>query len=219
MEDKTMASVLIASLGESPGVITALVDALIDKDKKIERVIPIYTKDTALSTDEPIQIRELEKEFGTRGWYKGKIAFDYKGKHVAGKDIGSITEKGYASSDDFFRKAIEIIDNTKKEGHEVIVGIGGGRKTMSALMTYAALIKDVQDIYQIMVSNHIESIGKYYENSKWDKKDQALHPKPNERWLVKLPNIDEIDKIREDFQTGEIGVIHRPLEQPMSALD
>ncbi len=202
-----MESVLIASLGESPGVITALVDALKERRIEINRVIPVYIKPAILSNNEPPQITELEKEF--KEYYKGKISFDYRDKYVVGSDIGSKNEKDRASSDDFFRKAIEIINNVRRDGHCIIVGIGGGRKTMSALMTYAALINDVQHIYQIMVSDDIENIGRPND---WignkDVRERALHPKPDERWLVKLPTRSEIANYCDRIQNEGVEVVN-----------
>jgi len=129
-----MGLVLAASLGKSPGVVTALVDALIKDGEEIERVVPVYVKDTKHSSGEPIEIKELIKEFSPTGPYNGKVLLDYKDSWIPGKDI-KVGEE-YASPDAFYKKAMSVMYKFKNEEcKEVIVGIGGGRKIMSSLMT------------------------------------------------------------------------------------
>jgi len=215
-----MGTVLIASLGESPGVITALLDALIENNKRIDKVIPIYMKPSNYPGYTTV-ITELKREFKSYEKYEN-IIFEYKDSWVDGIDIGGKDEKGYASSDKFFKKAIKIIDICKRNGCNVIVGIGGGRKTMSALMTYAALINDVQNIYQIIVSDFIENIGKPNNwNGDSDTRERALHPAQNERWLVKLPTRSDIVKYYEKIQGEGAESINDDdviIEQPTPAL-
>lgn len=198
-----MGSVLVASLGKSPGVITAMVDALVKKGEDIERVVIVYVKDIKRSSGEPIEVDELNKEFSDTGPYKGKITLDYKCNWVAGKDIGEA--KDHASLDDFYKKTLSIVRDLVEAKQDVIVGIGGGRKAMSSIMTYTALTLKVEKIYQVIVSEQVERIGSYKEYTNRGCRDQALHPQSDQRWLVRLPNERDIEKVRAKLRDGGNG--------------
>jgi|GEM_PF-5664123 len=203
-----MGSVLVASLGKSPGAITTLVDALIERGEAIERVVPIYIKDTKRSSGDPIEIKELKKEFSDAGWYEGGITLDYENSWLPGKDIGE--EEGYASLDDFYKKTLIIMYGIQKvEGKDLIIGIGGGRKGMSSIMAYTAITLCIEKVYQVIVSDDIEDIGFPGKYLRLGKREQALHPEKGQYWLVRLPSANDVEKIREEIRKAGGAAIER----------
>jgi CRISPR-associated protein Csx14 len=191
---------LISSLGLAPGVVTGMVDALIEgveQKYEVGEVVVIYTRDPNMPADKnPIALRELIKEFKIEK-YKG-ISFDPQGGVVKFADVDDLK-----SNRAFFAKAItEIRRCLRQYGKEnVIVSLAGGRKTMSALMATAALIEKVPNVYHLIVDEWVEKHGNP-ENwlGKEDIRTKVMHP--DKKVLVQLPDAETILKLQEEAQTA-----------------
>ncbi len=135
-----MATVLIASLGDSPVVVTAMFNLLNDKllkeeKKGIDLLEVLYPKDgIALFGYEDLIYKALQQKCKVEG-----IPLDCE--DVDGED----------ATYDFLRKLYRQLNTHQKNGDVVYLSLAGGRKGMASLMALLApLFLCVRELYHIL---------------------------------------------------------------------
>jgi len=145
-----MKTVLISSLGESPGVVTGTLDAIMKREKiTINKIVMLHTAKRIIqkSVDE-ILLPEI------REYYRGKITEEPKNYSIPYLDVNS-EESNLA----FFELACQQIAQHRKEGYEIYLDIAGGRKTMSALVVVAAELIGIKAIYHFLIDDDLVQEG------------------------------------------------------------
>jgi len=186
-------NILIASLGESPGVVTSAVDALGREGVAISKVITISTQNTKtcskskgkVSPEEDGYVQVLIDEFENYQKYKG---IDYIFDCIGSSDIENKSE-----CEDFLHLATNYIKQYQQEDYDVYICVAGGRKSMSALLTIAAQFFGAKAIFHIAITKHgerknIECNGNSLKLLNGREKDLILHPESAE--TVPLPFCD-----------------------------
>jgi CRISPR-associated Csx14 family protein len=129
-----MGNVLIASLGESPIVVTAMYDLLTRRaGVEIERIIALHPE----------------------GYVS--LAFDYIKEALDGRCEVISERLPFKDADDeaksytFLRTLYRLLDDAQKRGQEVYLSLAGGRKNMSALMALLVpLFPCVKGLYHVI---------------------------------------------------------------------
>jgi len=169
-----MGYVLLASLGETPGVVTATVDELLAMDPPlaIKKIVLLWLNKRRSNV--PREVAELKHEFGPAGRYTCSIELDCSSGSL---DFADMFEPG--ANEEFLAKSLQLIDEYGP--HHVIVSISGGRKTMSALLYAAALNRGVRHICQVLTAEKVPvpSLRTYPI-------DQIAHP---ERWEARAREV------------------------------
>jgi len=168
---------LIASFGESPGIVTEAIDILLDKGINIEKVILITTKDSDIKEGAEF-IKRHTHQYNT---YQGRISVDVKTVEEF-EDI--ITDNAIER---FIKITKEIFSFHKKE--DTYVCISGGRKNMSTLLALLAQIYKAKILFHIIPPQEIE---KKWEDlrplqSYPDEINKFLHPDISQIKFVPLP--------------------------------
>jgi len=171
----------VATLGDSPGVVTEAIDKLREEGIEIDEVILLTTKDNDTRESAKLLSDHIPK------YYQSKL-------HIS--DIRGIDTYFDVDSQesllDFMQNACEILKTLKKRNVETHVCIAGGRKSMSALMTLAVQIYGATSLFHIILEDlELEQEGKIsnLRNKDEREKNQILHPDPSIIKLVKLPFI------------------------------
>ena len=188
-----MKKVLLATLGESPAVVTESIDKLSAEGIKIDIVTLLTTRD-----DDAQQSLELLDEH-IPDYYKGKIEF-----HGAAS-ARVINAYHDIDNDDavvhFMRDACDALKSYRAKGWEVYVSIAGGRKAMSSLMTLAVQFYGATSLFHVLVTDkELEEKGNINRiiSLPTDMWNSILHPPVDKIKLVRLPFIGlfpMIDKI------------------------
>ncbi|MBI4494821.1 MAG: hypothetical protein HY690_18765 [Chloroflexi bacterium] len=169
-------NVLVASLGESPAVVTATLDALEREDRvRIERVVTIGTG----GWDVGRSVEVLHREF--QGHYGGRVA--YIPDQVEAQDL--LAEADHLA----YLQAIARWLKTYR-AHRVYLSLSGGRKTMSALVAIAAQLYGAHALCHVVPQDPtLEESSKVDQLLRLPVAEQArvLHPGQDEVHLVRLP--------------------------------
>ena len=182
-----MKKVLLATLGESPAVITEAIDKLDSEGIKIDIITLLTTKD-----DDAQQSLELLGEH-IPDYYKGKIEFHgsacarvINAYHDIDNDNAVV---------DFMQDACDALKAYRAKGWEVYVSIAGGRKAMSSLMTLAVQFYGATSLFHVLVTDkELEEKGNINRILSLppdmpDMIDLILHPPVEKIKLVRLPFI------------------------------
>jgi CRISPR-associated Csx14 family protein len=134
-----MATVLMASLGDSPVVVTAMFD-LVKEKTKIDRLEVFYPGESlALLGYEELIRKALQQKYKQQDFSVEGIPLDYE--DVSGEDAVY----------DFLRKLYTQLAMHQKSGDVVYLSLAGGRKSMAALMALLApLFPCVRELYHIL---------------------------------------------------------------------
>lgn len=176
-----MATVLIASLGDSPVVVTAMFDLLNDllqkENKGIDWLEVFYPEESlALIGYEELIYKSLQQ--------KCKVdPIPLNSEDISGED--AVYE--------FLHKLYQKLDEHQENGDIVYLSLAGGRKSMAALMALLApLFRCVKELYHILdkdegkKGHHFWSTRKLYDESAADQQ-RLLFP-PHERvHLLSIP--------------------------------
>ncbi len=169
-----MKKILIATLGQSPGVITEAIDQL--KNIKLDEVIILHTKDYEI-----IESAEYLKTH-INIYYGGNISCILR-------RIETFEDLRDKQSVESFTKICEDLFENEKN-NEIYVCISGGRKGASGLLGIIAHKYGAKEIFHIIPEE--EDIEKKWKDIKSfkDNKEQMekiLHPDLNRIFYVSLP--------------------------------
>ncbi len=176
-----MKKVLVATLGDSPGVVTEAIDKLKEERIEINEVILLTTKDNDTKESANLLSNHLTK------YYENKIYIS----DIRGIDTYFDVDS-QESLLDFMQNLCDVLRTLKKRNSEVHVCIAGGRKSMSALMTLAVQIYGATSLFHVILDDlELEQEGKIDKLRNKDEREinQILHPDLSIIKLVKLPFI------------------------------
>jgi len=201
-----MATILIASLGDSPVVITAMFDLLNDslKEEKegIDQLEVFYpTNSFALVGYEDLIYESLQQKCEVNG-----IPLD-------SDDVGE-EDAVY----DFLHKLYYSLNEHQKKGDVVYLSLAGGRKSMAALMALLApLFSCIKGLYHILdkdegkKGHHFWSSGQLYDLPRADQQ-RLLFP-PHERIkLIPIPYGEKQDP-SEEFRSHLYTITDEQLDE------
>ena len=190
---------LMATVGETPAVITECIDELAKEGIGIGKVIVLYTKHTL-----PYYIA-LKIDF-KQGAYNGRMAFD--GIELPFDDIHDSRESI------IFRTTLYKAIRREQSNADVHLLISGGRKSMVVDATLAALAARLDYVYHVILPigqgvldskpilasyNMLNYMEKDAPKELVDKIVEICHPMLKGRGLIKIPlprlNDDAINSI------------------------
>ena len=174
-----MSNILVASLGESPVVVTAMYNLLRNKGFEIDSVMVLRPEGKDVLLGYPLIEEALQ----------GKCELGYL--HLPFKDVN-----GESESYLFLQMLAGQLKAYQQNGDIVYLSLAGGRKNMSALMALVVpFFPCVKSLYQVLDADEVNSdmdghqfktITELYDLSDADRK-AALFP-PSEKLLpVKIP--------------------------------
>ncbi len=176
-----MKKVLLATLGESPAVVTEAIDRLRADGVHIDYVVILTTQDTD-ARDALSLLREHLPDY-----YDGKVTLLEPPILEAFYDVDSDT-----AALEFMNQACAVLREYRKKGWEVYASIAGGRKAMSALLTLAVQFYGARRLFHVLVDDPVLEeeghISKLRNKSK-EEQERALHPPVDQIKLVNLPFI------------------------------
>jgi CRISPR-associated Csx14 family protein len=172
-----MSTIVIASLGDSPVVVTALFDLLQQEKKGIDQLTVFYTTESiTLIGYEDLILKSLQ--------HRCKI----QGIPLYTEDVGS-EEAVY----DFLRQLYQQLSVHQDNGDSVYLSLAGGRKSMAALMALLApLFPCVKGLYHILdldedkKGHHFWSTRSLYDLAAADQQ-RHLFPTDNRVKLITIP--------------------------------
>jgi CRISPR-associated Csx14 family protein len=146
-----MANVLIASLGESPVIITAMYDRLTKLEHMpIDKVVVLYPQGGTVPLGYDLVQEALKGECELE---PGKLPFE---------DVNS--EKDCYV---FLRKLYQLLSKQQDEGNTVYLSLAGGRKSMSALMAWVVpFFSCVKKLYHLIDPDERRSMSRFLSPSK-----------------------------------------------------
>lgn len=176
-----MKKLLLATLGESPAVVTEAIDRLQADGIEIGPVVLLTTKDTYTQRAFDLLSEHLPRYYGGKVYLLDVRMLD------AFYDVDSDQ-----AALEFMNHACSALRDYRKMGWEVYASIAGGRKAMSALLALAVQFYGATMLFHVLVEDpEVEESGhirKLYNLSQ-DEQDQYLHPPVGQIKLVRLPFI------------------------------
>jgi len=176
-----MRRVLLATLGETPAVITEAIDKLRSEGVHVDVVVLLTTKDAFAREALELLSRHVPS------YYNGEIEFHGARILEAFYDVDSDT-----AALEFMNLACSALRDYRKMGWEVYASIAGGRKAMSALLTLAVQFYGAQRLFHVLVDDleleeegHIQKL----KNKLPQEQNRVLHPPVEHIKLVNLPFI------------------------------
>ncbi len=176
-----MKKVLLATLGESPAVITEAIDRLKKEGISIDYVVIITTKDTYATSSLELLYKHIPE------YYNGKVELHNTRILETFYDVDSDT-----AAIEFMNQACDVLRVYRKMGWEVYVSIAGGRKTMSALLALAVQFYGAQRLFHVLVEDPVleqEGHISKLQNKRREEQTRVLHPPMEQIKLVNLPFI------------------------------
>lgn len=167
-------SVLISSLGESPAVVTETLDALQrEEGVALDVVVTIQTQDVDSQQSSEFLEKILREDYG------GKIVY------LADSLTGFYDVDSEEASAAFMEKVCGWLDHY--QGCDVYLSLAGGRKTMSAIMAWAAQFYPARLLCHVIVDPFTEQEGKINTLKRKSRQEQReiLHCETTR--LVRLP--------------------------------
>jgi CRISPR-associated Csx14 family protein len=170
-------SILVATLGTEPQVVTLALDALLGKEVQISRVVVVHT----LPDTEPIRssLADLRQEFLTRRYYGDQVLFV---PHLLAGASGPLVDVITAQEiDDAFRSMYTLLRQFKLSGYHIHLSIAGGRKTMTLFaMAAAQILFDARDaVWHVVSAPHLLHTRQLHAAHP---KDVTLVPVPVVHW-------------------------------------
>jgi len=174
-----MKKILIATLGDSPAVVTEAIDALRARGVAIDAVIVMTTRDRGTQGSLNLLSEHIPR------YYNGKVEFwdEYRTNTFYDVDTDQ-------AAVEFMRSACHVLRGYRKSKYDVYVCIAGGRKAMSALMTLAVQFYGATMLFHVLVDDpELEEAGKFHNLRNMPPEDQnkILHPDVKKIKLVSLP--------------------------------
>lgn len=172
-----MANVLIASLGESPIVVTAMCDLLTTEEKeceigKIDKVVVLRPRGGLV----PFSYDLIEEAL------KGKCELE-------AIDLPFDDANSEKNSFIFLHKLFRLLSSHQENGNTVYLSLAGGRKSMSALMAWVVpFFSRIKKLYHVLSKDEddflpIESLSDLSESER----RVAMHPELEQFILVDIP--------------------------------
>jgi len=190
-----MTNVLIATLGESPAVVTEAIDSLNRRGIKIGIVVLLTTSDASAKKSVDLLCNH--------------ILIHYQGSYAVSSSIHAYRDvDSDEAAIEFMTQACSILRQYRLKGDNVYVCIAGGRKTMAALMTLAVQIHGATELFQVLVDDpELEEKGSIMSLIHLPREEQKdiLHPDPSKVKVIRLPFIGLfpwIDLILKALQGG-----------------
>src|ERR1019366_946411 len=175
-----MSRVLIASLGDSPVVVTSLFD-LLRKEKNVDQLIVFYT-DGSLAC---IGYKEL---------IYNPLHHKYPECTVMGIPLYTRDMSSEGTAYDFLRQLHLQLNKHQANRDTVYLSLAGGRKSMAALMALLApLFPCVQNLYHILDKDegknghHLWSTSRLYDLPTEEDKRRCLFPSHERVSLISVP--------------------------------
>lgn len=195
-----MQHILIATLGESPVVITAMHDKLIEKNLPISKVIVLHPQEETIRYAVDL-IRDVLKD--TCEVIAEPLPFD---------DANSEAE-----AFDFLHILYMLLNNAQKSGDTIYLSLAGGRKNMSALMAILVpLFPCVKGLYHIIDRDessrkyHFKSVEELFDCSD-DERHSFFFPPRERMQLVDIP-YEERQEVSESFRSQLYTITEEELE-------
>jgi CRISPR-associated Csx14 family protein len=170
-----MATVLIASLGDSPVVVTAMFD-LLRKEKNVDQLKVFYT------------ISELPLEGYEKLIYKS-LGSVCEGIALDADDVSS-KEASY----DFLRQLYQQLSKHQKNGDTVYLSLAGGRKSMASLMAFLTpFFPCIKGLYHLLDKDkggkrdHFLSVRRLLVLPTEEDKHRHLFPSHDRVTLISIP--------------------------------
>jgi len=176
-----MKKVLLATLGESPAVVTEAIDRLQKDGIFIDYVVLFTTNDAASREATYLLSAHLPKYYGEK-----PVLYDIR---ILDKFFDVDSDE---SAVEFMEQACSALRDYRKKSWEVYVCIAGGRKAMSALLTLAVQFHGAQRLFHVLVADpELEEEGHVLKLRNKTEKEQnrVLHPGVEKIKLVNLPFI------------------------------
>lgn len=173
-----MKKVLIATLGDSPPVITEAIDKLHSQGIELDEVVLLTTKDADAQDSAELLQQHIYK------YYQGRLYVSYL-SIPAYEDIKTPEEVV-----EFLREACEQLKRylSYREPWEIYVSIAGGRKAMSAMMTLAVQFYGATSLFHIIVEDPDIEEQSHIKRLKHNPNREAiLHPDLNKVTMVHIP--------------------------------
>jgi CRISPR-associated protein Csx14 len=173
--------VLLATLGESPAVVTEAIDRLRAEGIFVDSVVVLTTRDTYAQSALDLLSEHLP------GYYQDKVTLEDARFLETFYDVDSD-----AAALEFMNQACAVLRDYRKKGWEVYVCIAGGRKAMSALLALAVQFYGAQRLFHVLVEDpELEEEGHILKlrNRSREEQNRALHPPVEQIKLVNLPFI------------------------------
>ncbi len=181
--------ILIASLGDSPVVVSAMYDLLKKREKlTLDRVMILHPKDNDILAAYKL-VREILTDV----------------QELQSKPLDFEDADSWTNACVFLKTLCELLRNYQKQGDSVYLSLAGGRKSMAALMAWVApYFSCVKKLYHV-VSDEEGGTGEENFPLVYDitripttQRFQALHPDLDHLSLVKIP-VDMGQPIGEKF--------------------
>jgi CRISPR-associated Csx14 family protein len=168
-------NILIASLGESPAVISVTYDWLTKKkDISIDRVIVLRSND-----DEVLRAyKQVHKALSEKC-------------DIRPEPLRFVDANSWAHTCNFLVDLYQLLENMQRQGNRVYLSLSGGRKSMAALMAWIVpFFSCIQGLYHVIDQNaqHLLS-ARDIEFSYRGQFTQIMHPDLNSReiYLIEIP--------------------------------
>lgn len=174
-----MKKVLLATLGESPAVVTEAIDRLRADGIRIDYVVLLTTKDTYAQDALTLLSGHINE------YYKGEVSLN--DARVLDKLFDVDTDEAAL---EFMTQACSALRNYRKKGWEIYVCIAGGRKAMSALLALAVQFYGANMLFHALVDDlELEEEGHILKlrNKSLDEQNRALHPDVRLIKLIRMP--------------------------------
>ena len=174
-----MKKVLLATLGESPAVITEAIDRLRADGINIDYVVLLATKDTYAQDALALLSSHIP------AYYQGEVSF--AGAYVLDQLYDVDTDEAAL---EFMIQACSALRDYRKKGWEIYVCIAGGRKAMAALLTLAVQFYGATMLFHVLVDDPgLEEEGHILKLQNKPPVDQnrALHPDVNCIKIIRMP--------------------------------
>ncbi len=214
--------VLIASLGESPGIVTSAVDALKKEGVTINKVITISTQNAKTCQKDrkgnvyiaPGGFVELLKNEFENGENPINYIYDC---------IGSSDIESKADCEDFLKLAVDYIIKYQKD-HNIYICVSGGRKSMAVLLTIAAQFFGFTKVFNIAITDHkeqkyIEDNGSNLLSLNGENRKRILHPESAEIVALPICNLSSFSKTELKGKNNIFDSIFKYCEEIQNRLD
>ncbi|NSW77023.1 MAG: CRISPR-associated protein Csx14 [Candidatus Atribacteria bacterium] len=174
-----MKKVLMATLGESPAVVTEAIDRLAHEGVPIDSVVILTTSDAHAR----MSLELLQEHIPA--YYNHRVnLFDVRrldGLYDVDSDTAVLK---------FMEEACSALRDCRKKGWEVYASIAGGRKAMSALFALAVQFYGARRLFHVLTQDpELEEEGRIWklQNRTPEEQKRLLHPPVETIQLVQLP--------------------------------
>lgn len=176
-------SILVATLGTEPQVVTLVLDKLLQEGEAVTRVTVVHTDDKDPTIGKALEA--LRHEFLTKRYYGNRLLFDL---HVLAGSGGPLRDVTTPEEIDFaFEGVYSLLRQHKYAGHKIHLSIAGGRKTMALFaMAAAQILFDSDDRVWHLVSRASLVASRQLHTE--EAEDAVLVPVPIANWRNLQPS-------------------------------